>query len=100
MEDNARKFIVEKIDNDFLNDNNAVSFVLSVDWLKTDENSEKKLAHKRFENGDIQILLISKVTEGNNRSTDKKKITQEEYEGLLKSSVLHLEKKRSEFKLI
>lgn len=100
MEDNARKFIVEKINSDFLKENSSVSFILVVDWLVTDENSEKKLAYKKFDNGDIQILLISKVTKDGSRVTDKKKISEAEYKELLGSSILHLEKNRHEFNYV
>ncbi len=100
MEDNARKFIVDSLDPEFLKENNAISFVAVVDWLETNEENEKKLAYKKFENGDIQILLVSKITTNGNRVADRKKISEEEYEELLKSSVLRLEKKRYEFNII
>ncbi|MDB5259737.1 MAG: hypothetical protein JWO73_945 [Candidatus Taylorbacteria bacterium] len=98
MEDNARKFIVESIAFDFLKDHQATSFVLTVDWIETNEESEKKLAYKKFENDDIQILLISKITRDGNRVADKKKITEEEYRSSLAASILRLEKRRYEFK--
>jgi hypothetical protein len=94
MEDNARKFIVERISKDFLFENKATSFDLTVDWLETNEDNDKKLAYKKFESGEIQILLISKVTKDGNRIADKEKITEGEYAELLKSSILHLSKKR------
>jgi hypothetical protein len=97
LEDNARKFVIEAIDDEFLEKNKATSFTLVVDWLETDEDSEKKLAYKEFDNGDIQILLISKLTEAGKRTSVKEKITEETYNELLNSSVLHLEKKRHEF---
>lgn len=97
LNDNARKFLVEPIDPQFLTDNNASSFTLIVDWLKTGEDNEKKLAYKNFDNGDIQILLISKITKDGSRTSVKEKITEEKYAELKSSSVLHLEKKRYEF---
>ena len=60
--DNARKFLVDRIDDAFLDDRKATSFVLTVDWLETAEDSEKKIAYKKFRNGEVQILLIAKVT--------------------------------------
>lgn len=97
LDDNARKFIVEAIDHEFLETNGASSFNLIVDWLETGEDNEKKVAHKQFDNGDIQILLISKQTAEGKRTTEKEKITEEEYKELLSPSILHLEKKRHEF---
>ena len=98
LDDNARKFVVGAIDRTFLKDHNVSSFTLIADWLETDEDSEKKLAYKEFDNGDIQILLISKLTTDDGKRTSvKEKITKEAYEELLNLSVLHLEKKRHEF---
>jgi hypothetical protein len=97
MEDNARKFIVDIINPDFLKKNNAVSFLLIANWLITQEESEKKVVYKRFDNGEIQFLLVEKVTNGGNRSTNKKKLAETEYNSLVGSSTVHLEKKRHEF---
>lgn len=96
LEDNARKFIVESLNPQLLADNNATSFVLSVDWLEINEDNEKKLAYKTFENGDIQILLIAKVTDEGNRTAKKEPLSEEQYKALLGDSLLHLEKKRYE----
>jgi len=41
--------------------------------------------------------LIAKVTKGGNRTSEKEKISEEKYQQLKASSVLHLEKKRYEF---
>lgn len=100
LDDNARKFIVDAIDPEFLEMNNASSFTLSVDWLETGEDNEKKLAYKQFDNGNVQILLISKITTDGKRTSDKKAITEEEYKELRNQSTLHLEKTRHEFELI
>lgn len=97
LDDNARKFITETIDPQFLNEHNASSFTLIVDWLETGEDNEKKVAYKKFDNGEIQILLISKITKNGNRTSEKEKITEEKYKELVASSILHLEKKRYEF---
>lgn len=97
LDDNARKFVTEVVNHEFLEKNGASSFNLIVDWLETDEDNEKKVAYKQFDNGDIQILLISKQTKGGKRTSKKDKITEETYKELLSSSVLHLEKKRYEF---
>lgn len=97
LDDNARKFVVGAIDRAILEENESSSFTLTVDWLETGEDNEKKVAYKKFDNDDIQILLISKLTEGGKRTSVKEKITEETYKELLSSSVLHLEKKRHEF---
>lgn len=95
--DNARKFVVDAIDPKFLEENGASSFTLIVDWLETGEDNEKKVAYKRFDTGDIQILLITKVTKDGDRTSIKDEITEEKYKEFLDSSILHLEKKRHEF---
>jgi hypothetical protein len=97
LDDNARKFITAPIDPAFLAENHATSHHLVVDWLETGVDNEKKVAYKTFENNDVQILLIAKVTIDGNRTSQKQPITEEEYGGLLHSSTLHLEKKRYEF---
>lgn len=97
LDDNARKFTVDTLDTTFLEENNAYSFVLTVDWLETGEDDEKKVAHKKFDSGDVQILLISKVMKDGSRTSEKEAISEEDYKGLLASSVLHLEKRRYEF---
>lgn len=97
LDDNARKFVVGVINHEILEKYDASSFNLIVDWIETGEDNEKKVAYKQFDNGDIQILLISKVTIDGNRTSEKTKITEEEYRELLGSSILHLEKKRHEF---
>lgn len=100
IDDNARKFVVEAIDHTFLEENKVSSFTLTVDWLETGEDNEKKIAYKEFDNGDIQILLISKLTEDGKRTSVKEKITESTYKELLSSSILHLEKKRHEFEYV
>jgi hypothetical protein len=97
MEDNARKFVVDAVDSEFLKNNNASSFLLVVDWLVTQEDSEKKVVYKKFDSGETQFLLVEKVINNGNRTTNKKKLTESEYKELLKSSTVHLEKRRHEF---
>lgn len=97
LDDNARKFTLDTLDDAYLNEHKASSFVLTVDWLETEEATEKKVAYKQFSTGDVQILLIAKATEDGNRTTTKERISVEEYTALVAASVLHLEKKRYEF---
>jgi hypothetical protein len=97
LDDNARKFIVGAIDPTLLDAHHASAHTLTVDWLETEEDNEKKVAYKRFDTGAIQILLIAKVTKGGDRKTVKDKITEDEYRELIPASVLHLKKKRYEF---
>jgi hypothetical protein len=98
VEDNARKFTLDNIDPAFLAEHGAVSFKLILDWLETGEDNDKKLAYKEMKDGEVQTLLISKVTENGNRSADRKKISVMEYMDLLKSSVVRVEKTKHEFK--
>ncbi|MES2213292.1 MAG: hypothetical protein V4473_00450 [Patescibacteria group bacterium] len=100
MDDNARKFIVEKIDQKFLIQNNSISFNLIIDWIETAEDKEKKVVFKTFETGETQIFFVSKIITNGNRISDKKKISEDEYKNLLDTSILHLEKKRHEFNFI
>lgn len=97
LDDNARKFVTGTLDPAFLDKNGASSFTLSVDWLEMGEDTEVKVAHKRFDNNDVQILLIVKTTKDSNRVSEKEKIDEERYQQLKTSSILHLEKKRHEF---
>lgn len=97
LDDNARKFITKTIDPKFIEEHHASSFTLTTDWLETGEDNEKKLAYKEFNSGEIQILLIAKITKDGSRTSEKEKITTAEYTELLSSSILRLEKKRYEF---
>jgi hypothetical protein len=103
VDDNARKFEVGPIDEQFLKDNNATSFELTVDWLITDEDRETKLARKDHGidddgNENVEILLITKVTdEHGKRKTVRDDISEEDYRRRLPSSVVRLKKKRYQF---
>jgi len=97
LDDNARKFTLETLAPAFLAENQAKSFVLTTDWLKTDDDSEEKLARKEFKNGDVQRLRIMKTTKNGKRTSVKEKITEEEYQELIADSVLRVEKVRHEF---
>lgn len=97
LDDNARKFTTEALDSEILEANGASSFTLTVDWLETGEDIEVKVAHKKFDNCEVQILLIAKTTKDGNRVSEKEKIDEERYQQFKTSSVLHLEKKRYEF---
>ena len=97
LDDNARKFTLESFDIKTLENLNATSFVLTTDWLKTDAYSEEKLAYKEFDNGDIQILLIAKVTQDGKRTSVKEKITEAQYRDLKANSILSVQKTRYEF---
>lgn len=97
LDDNARKFTTEALDSKILDANGASLFALTVDWLETGEDTEVKVAHKKFNNGEVQILLIAKTTQDGNRVSEKEKIDEKRYRQLKASSILHLEKKRYEF---
>jgi len=100
VEDNARKFTLGEISPEFLKEKNASSFFLTVNWMKVAEASEIKVARKEFTNGEVQILLISKLIKDGSRISEKKKINEDEYREMLRSSVLHLQKTRHEFKYV
>lgn len=98
IDDNARKFLSQPLDDSFFGDKQVATFDLVVDWLETDEVKEKKLAYKTFDDGTIQILLISKVMQDDgSRKTVKEPLTEERYRELSCDSTLHLEKNRREF---
>lgn len=97
QDDNARKFITPVLDQQFLTDNSAVSYMLIVDYIETVEDSERKIVYRQYDSGVTKILSITKVTKDGSRTAEKKSITKAEYDKLLPSSVLHIEKKRNEF---
>ena len=98
IDDNARKFTLDGLAPAFLDGNNADSYVMTTDWLVTDENSEEKLVYKKFKNDEVKILLIKKVMDENGkRKSVKKEIPQEKYEELKTTSILQVEKTRYEF---
>lgn len=100
VDDNARKFLSQSLDDSFFADKQVISFDLVVDWLETDETSEKKLAHKTFDDGSTQIQLIAKVMRDDGvRKTVKEPLSEERYRELTTDSILHLEKKRCEFSI-
>ena len=96
VDDNARKFVVDQLDGSLLESPGATWFVLTTDWLETEEASETKLAHKEFSNGDVQMLLIKKVTTDGKRKSEKRNITVDEYSSLRLQSVLYAQKTRHE----
>lgn len=98
LDDNARKFTLDGLATSFLDDSNTESFVMTTDWLVTDEDSEEKLAYKRFKNGEVKILLIKKVMDENGkRKSVKEEISEGKYEELKATSILQVEKTRYEF---
>jgi hypothetical protein len=98
LDDNARKFTLDGLTQTFLDDSNADSFVMTTDWLVTDEDSEEKLAYKKFKDGEVKILRIKKVMNDNGKRTSvKEEITKERYEELRAHSILQVKKIRFEF---
>ncbi len=100
LDDNARKFICDRLDSEFLKQVNARSYTLTVDWLETGDDNEKKLAYKIFDLGDTQILFISKVTEDGHRTSEKTPLSEAEYNGRLDESILRMVKRRHEFSYV
>lgn len=97
LEDNARKFIVESLDERVLEGEDVKAYSLTTDWLEMNEASETKLAYKTYSNGDVQMLRIAKVTGPNGRTSQKDTIDETEYNSLLARSVCRVEKKRHEW---
>lgn len=101
LDDNALKFTLDGISPEFLQENKAKSFLLTTDWLEMGESSEKKLAHKKYEDGKVEILLIQKFTENGKRTVPpKEKLTSEQYQELLAMSERRVEKVRHEFNYV
>ncbi len=99
IDDNARKFIVEKLDVAQLVGDGVVVFRLITDWLETDEDTETKVVRKEFPDGTVQMLRIEKVTVDGKRTAQKEKITQDTYTEFLGASIVRVEKTRHEFTL-
>mgnify|MGYP003620149440 CR=1 FL=1 len=97
LDDNARKFTLDTLDESLLKDYDATSFLLITDWLTVGENSEEKLAYKQYVDKSIQILLIKKVTVNGTRTSVKEKISEDTYKELLENSIQRIEKTRFEF---
>jgi len=97
LDDNARKFITEPLDPEFLEAQGAIPFLLITDWLETGEDNETKVVYKKLNNGEVQIFLISKTTKDGKRTKEKEEITEEKYKELLGSPARHVEKMRHEF---
>jgi len=102
LDDNARKFIIDSLPSEFLDEIDDKSFVLTTDWLEMGEDSEKKLACKQYKNGKIEYLLIQKFTDedGNRAVPPKEKLTEEKYNELVQLSVLRVKKTRFEFTFV
>jgi hypothetical protein len=99
-DDNARKFTLDTLDVQFLEDHEAKSFLLTTDWLEKTESSETKIARKEYPDGKVQILLIQKFRDGDKTTVPpKKQLTEEESAELLKEtpSIEHVVKTRHEF---
>lgn len=98
MDDNARKFIT---DHRFEIENyTTISYVLTIDWILTEDTCEKKIVSRKSDNMGIELLYIEKKTADGQRVSQKRKITQLEYDELHLSSTIHIEKKRFEFTLL
>lgn len=97
LDDNARKFVTEPLDPEFLRANGASAHTMITDWLVMQEDLEIKVVRKKFDNGDVQILLISKTIKDDSRVKEKEEITEKRYQEFLSSSFRHVEKKRHGF---
>jgi len=100
VDDNDRKFTLPTIDAQFLADHSARSYLLVTDWIETNEADETKVAYKKFNDGSVEILLIAKVSDGDNRTAQKTPISEDEYKRYLGHTTVHVEKTRFEFEFV
>jgi len=99
-EDNARKFITNNFDTDFLQQHNAILSSLEIDWIAADEYRESKVVYRKYSDGKRRYLLITKLTAGKNRTASKTEIDENRYHELVASSCLRLLKDRYEFHFV
>ena len=97
LDDNARKFIIRPLDNEFLDAQRGTNYMLVTDWLETNEEDETKVVQKQYTDGTEQLLLIKKVTTDGVRTSQKTQLTPEEYADYLNMPQVHVEKRRHEF---
>ncbi len=101
LDDNARKFTLDTLDPAILEGNHASRFLMTTDWLEMGEIDETKLAHKKFDDGQVEILLITKKRDKEGkRSTTRPPVTYEQYKALLPQSLRTIKKMRYEFKYL
>ena len=100
IDDNDRKFTLGTIDPRFLDGHGAHSYVLVTDWLETNEKDETKVACKKFQDGKVETLLITKTTVDGKRVAKKTEISEEDYRKYLEHAKVHVEKIRHEFSFI
>lgn len=91
VDDNARKFIVQAPDLEYLKERSDDSYTIETDWLKIGEGTEQKVVRKGNE-----MLLISKTTTNGSRKAEKESISRETYDELRANSILHSKKERYE----
>jgi hypothetical protein len=100
IDDDARKFVVPRLESSVFSGSDTVSYNLIIDWIKVDGEVEQKIVRKEFQSGEVTILLVTKPTGVGNRKTDKEKISEEKYKEYLLTSKRHIEKRRYEFKIV
>jgi len=96
-DDNARKFIVRKIDQKFLLKYNASSSGLVIDWTDIGEDTESKVVREAPTEGAVRFFFITKKSHGGTRTSEKKEINEAEYNELLQSSLTRIVKTRYRF---
>jgi len=100
--DNDRKFVVESISPEFLAGIKVESYIMSTDWIETNDNDETKLVRKIYDDGTEKLLHITKVGDEQSRESKKATLSKAKYDEYLEKldqSHTHLEKRRSEFEL-
>lgn len=102
LDDNARKFIADPIEARMLEELGAKSFNLDVYWLETGEDSERKVVHKQFDDGEVMRLEVTKVRDKETGERVSKKVPIEEPDFVIAktAAALSLKKRRHEFSFI
>jgi hypothetical protein len=95
--DNARKFISETIEPNFLVKNKATISHLTIDWIYTNGNKEVKIVLCKPEDGRTQYRRITKFSRGMNRTSIREIINKKEYISLKRSSKICIKKRRCKF---
>lgn len=97
IDDNARKFVTGQLDSAMLAMGDVVAYDMTTDWLETDEAHETKAVCKKYDNGDVQYLLITKMTADGKRTSVKERVAEEQYGNLRAQTKRCVEKRRHEF---
>ena len=98
-DDNARKFVVAgSLSPEYLRDMKATGFRLTVDWLEMSDDRETKLVYKEYDDGEVQLLRITKEANEEGRRARKTPVAMDHYLEAVADSQRRVLKRRHEFK--